>query len=99
MRGDVFTTSDGLLTIEELSQNGVAFNNGGFRHWSAWPRFVRDMNATISFAAKDPCPNATAQSMGSGHVGKAVVDQRLGRSIIQHRCLACGRTYIVDSSD
>lgn len=103
VRGDRYVDSSTgahrLIAVDALLQEGIRIEIDGAEvgtvPWDSWGARAAGFVATE--CAKDPCPNH--DSWGSGHVGKRVHVKTLGRCYNRYRCLACGRTYDVDSSD
>lgn len=100
IRGDRFAGGGRLHTVDELRPDGIVLEvDGGADRvtipWSSWMQHSAAF--IITKRAADPCPNADGD--GAGHVGKRILDKNLGRCWNRYRCLACGQTYEVDSSD
>ena len=96
---DASTGAHRLIAVDALLQEGVRIEIDGAEvntvPWDLWR--ARSAGFIPTERAKDPCPNHDVE--GNGHVGKRVFVKNLGRCYNRHRCLACGRTYDVDSSD
>ena len=100
IRGDKFASGGRLYTVDELRLEGIVLEiDGGADRatvpWTSWTQY--SIAFIVTERATDPCPNAGRD--GEGHIGKRILDKNLGRCWNRYRCLACGRTYEVDSSD
>lgn len=98
IRGDQFIDGQETFSVDELTAEGVKIvrlAGDQIIPWHQWGAFA--FKLVVANEAKDPCPNHDA--WGRNHVGKQVHVKTLGTCYNKYRCLACGRTYEVDSSD
>lgn len=100
IRGDAYsrsTVGSPVVNIDALLAEGVRVRDNDGRQatisWSSWPEYASGLQ-TI-YTTTDSCPNWATGS----HVGKLVFISSVRRCNNRYRCLACGRTFDVDSSD